>query len=97
MLGALYYKVISKVPHIVRNPGFRSHQSLKEALIHLYKVSDDDRFDQLLNGVELGDRKSSELLSQIRLLNPSGNQHADLNKLQEKICLINCRRRSILF
>ena len=88
MLGAFDYKVISKVPYIVRNPGLRPYQSLKKTLIHLYNVRDNARFAQLLNVFEFGDRKPSELLSQMRfLLNTSGNQNAVLNKMLKKLFL----------
>ena len=68
MLGALDYRVIHKVQHIIRNPGNQLYQSLKKALIKLYKISDNDRFDHLLHHSDLGDRKPSELLSELRNL-----------------------------
>ena len=68
MLGALDYRVIRKVQHIIRNPGNQPYQTLKQALIKLYKISDDNRFDRLLHQTDLGDRKPSELLSELRTL-----------------------------
>ena len=88
MLGALDYPVIRKVQHIIRNPGNRPYQTLKQALIKLYKISDDNRIDRLLHQTDLGDRKSSELLSELRtLLGESCSDNADLNKLLHKLFL----------
>ena len=39
MLGALDYPIICKVQHIIRNPGNCPYQTLKQALIKLYKIS----------------------------------------------------------
>ena len=40
MLSALDYQVIRKVQYIIRNPGNQPYQTLKQALIKLYKISD---------------------------------------------------------
>ena len=88
MLGALDYPVIRKVQHIIRNLGNRPYQTLKQALIKLYKISDDNRFDRLLHQTDLGDCKPSELLSELRtLLGESCSDNADLNKLLHKLFL----------
>ena len=87
MLGALDYRVIRKVQHIIRNPGNQPYQSLK-ALIKLYKISDDNHFDRLLHQTDLGDRKPTELLSELRtLLGESGNVGIDFDKLLRKLFL----------
>ena len=88
MLGALDYRVIRKVQHIIWNPRNQPYQTLKKALIKLYKISDDNRFDRLLHQTDLGDRKPSELLSELRtLLGESCSDNADLNKLLHKFFL----------
>ena len=88
MLGALDYRVIRKVQHIIWNPGNQPYQTLKQALIKLYKISDDNRFDRLLHQTDLGDRKPSELVSELRtLLGESCSDNADLNKLLHKLFL----------
>ena len=88
MLGALDYPVIRKVQHIIRNPGNHPYQTLKQALIKLYKISDDNRLDRLLHHTDLGDRKSTELLSELRtLLGESCNVGTDLEKLLRKLFL----------
>ena len=88
MLGSLDYRVIRKVQHIIWNPGNQPYQTLKKALIKLYKISDDNRFDCLLHQTDLGDRKPSELLSELRtLLGESCSDNADLNKLLHKLFL----------
>ena len=88
MLSALDYQVICKVQHIIRNPGNQTYQTLKQALIKLYKISDDNRFDRLLHQTDLGDRKPTELLSELRtLLGESCNVGTDLDKLLRKLFL----------
>ena len=88
MLGALDYQVIRKVQHIIRNPGNQPYQTLKQVLIKLYKISDDNRFDRLPHQTDLGDRIPSELLSESRtLLGESCSDNADLNKLLHKLFL----------
>ena len=80
MLCALDYNVICKVQNIIRNPGNQPYQSLKQALLKLYKISDNNRFDQLLNRTNLDDRKPSELLSELHtVLGASCSDNADLN------------------
>ena len=66
MLGPLGYPVIRKVQHIIRNSGNQPYQTLKQALIKLYKISDDNHFDRLLHQTNSIDRKPSELLSELR-------------------------------
>ena len=85
MLGALDYCIIRKVQPIIRN---QPYQRLKRALIKLYKISDNDRYDCLLHYTDLGNRKLSELLSELRtLLGESCSNNADLSKLLHKLFL----------
>ena len=93
MLCAL--NVICKVQNIMRNPGNQPYQSLKQALLKLYKISDNNRFDHLLNRTNLDNRKPSELLSELHtLLGASCSDNADLNKLLSKLFLISYRLSS---
>ena len=86
ILSALDYQVIRKVQNIIRNPGNQPYQTLKQALIKLYKISDDNRLDRLLHQTELGDRKPTELLSELHsLLGESCNVGPDLDKLLRKL------------
>ena len=88
ILSALDYQVIRKVQNIIRNPGNQPYQTLKQALIKLYKISDDNRLDRLLHQTELGDRKPTELLSELHsLLGESCNVGPDLDKLLRKLFL----------
>ena len=88
MLSALDYQVIRKLQHIIRNPGNQPYQTLKQALIKLYKISDDNRLDRLLHQTDLGEGKPTELLSELRtLLGKSCNVDTDLNKLLRKLFL----------
>ena len=88
MLGALDYSVIRKVQHIIGNPGKQPYQTLKQALIKLYKISDDNHFDRLLHQTDLGDRKLTEVLSELRtLLGESCNVGTDFGKLLRKLFL----------
>ena len=81
-MGALDYNVIRKVQHIICNPGYQPYQSLKQALLKLCKISDNDQFVQLLNRTNLGDRKPFEFLSKLRTpLGASSSDNANLNKL----------------
>ena len=85
MLSALDYQVIRKVQHIIRNLG--NHPYLK-ALIKLYKISNDNRFDRLWHQTDLGDRKPTELLSELcTLLGESCSAGIDLGKLLRKLFL----------
>ena len=88
MLSALDYQVIRKVQHIIWNPGNQPYQTLKQALIKLYKISDDNRLDRLVHQTDLGDCKPTELLSELRtLLGESCNVGTDLDKLLRKLFL----------
>ena len=92
MLSALDYHVIRKVQHIIRNPGHQSYLSLKQAFLKLYKISDNDLFDQLLYRTNLNDREPYELLFELRtLLGTSRSDNVDLNKLLSKLLLDNLR------
>ena len=88
MLSALDYQVIRKVQHIIQNPGNQPYQTLKQALIKLYKISDDNHLDRLLHQTDSGDRKPTELLSELRTLpGESCNVGTDLDKLLRKLFL----------
>ena len=88
MLDTLDYNVIRRVQNIIRNPGNQTYHSLKKALIELYKISDNDRFDHLLHRIDLGDRKPSELLSEFRkLLGESYSENTYPSKLLTKLFL----------
>ena len=87
-VGALDYNVIRRVQNIIRNPGNQRYQSLKKTLMKLYKMSDNDRLDRLLHQTDVGDRKPSKLLSELRtLLGESCSDNTDLTKLLTKLFL----------
>ena len=60
-------------------------------MLKLYKINNNDRFDHLLHRTNLGYRKPSELLSELRTLLGASRHaccnNADLNKLLKKLFL----------
>ena len=88
VLAALDFNVIRKIQYVVRNPGPNPYLFLKQALVKSYAISENDRFDILLNRLELGDRKPTELLAEMRvLLDAFGSNKPELNPLLKKLLL----------
>ena len=67
-LNSLDLKSIRKVQHVVRNPGMFPYTNLKTTLAKTYRLCENDRLDKLFHNTELGDRKPSELLLEMRYL-----------------------------
>lgn len=62
-------KYLDVVAHIIRNPPEENkYEAFKSTLIKEYQHSDEKRLRQLLQGIDLGDRKPSVLLRQMREL-----------------------------
>ena len=57
-----------QIQHVVRSPTSYPYQDVKKALIKACKLNENDRLDILFNRTELGDRKPSEMLSEMRQL-----------------------------
>ena len=68
LLGALDIKMIQKIQHVVRPPTSYPYQDVKKALIKACKLNENDCLDILFNRTEVGDRKPSEMLSEMRQL-----------------------------
>ncbi|XP_017462356.1 PREDICTED: uncharacterized protein LOC108355728 [Rhagoletis zephyria] len=63
------------VEHIIFNPPEADkYAALKEALVNHFSISEERRLEMLLSGLELGDRRPSELLAEINRL---GGKHLD--------------------
>ena len=60
--------IITVADHIENPPATQKYENLKTALINRYTDSEEKRLRQLLSGVELGTRKPSELLRELRHL-----------------------------
>ena len=57
------------------------YEKLKATLIKRCSISDADRVKTLLSGIELGDRKPSQLLRELRLLSTSGTPDEVIKQL----------------
>ena len=68
VLSSLDLKFIQKVQHIVRSPSNHSYQDIKKALIKTCKLNENDRLDILFSKTEIGDRKPTEMLNEMRQL-----------------------------
>ncbi|KAL1446239.1 hypothetical protein WDU94_012386 [Cyamophila willieti] len=68
-------EVLAEVADIIRNENTRTYTSLKDAIIKRFGKSQEDRLNQLLGTMELGDRTPSQLLREIQSL--AGNDLPD--------------------
>lgn len=67
VVSGLDPKYLDVVAHIIRNPPVENkYETLKTTLISEFQHSDEKRLTQLLQGIDLGDRKPSALLRQMR-------------------------------
>ena len=90
MLGALDYDTIADLADIVRNPlEIDKYEALKTATLARLTDSPDTQLHKLLTGIELGDKRPSQLLRHMRTL--AGNRVSDdvfrvkwLNLLQQQ-------------
>ena len=60
--------MIQKIQHVFPSPTSYLYQDVKKALIKACKLNENDRLDILFNRTELGDRKPSEMPSEMRQL-----------------------------
>ena len=67
-LNSLDLKNIRKAQHVVRNPGMFPYANLKPALAKTYRLCENNCLDQLFHNTELGNRKPSKLLHEMRYL-----------------------------
>ena len=80
--------MIQKIQHVVRSPSSYPYQDIKKALIKACKLNENDRLDILFNRTELGDRKPSEMLSEMRqLLEAYDADNAQTNAVLKKLFL----------
>ena len=88
VLGALDIKMIQTIQHVVRSPTSYPYQDIKKALIKACKLNENDRLDILFYRTELGDRKPSEMLSEMRqLLEAYDADNAQTNAVLKKLFL----------
>ena len=87
-LGDLDIKMIQKIQHVVRSPTSYPYQDVKKALIKACKLNENERLDILLNQTELGDRKPSEMQSEMRqLLEAYDADNTQTNAVLKKLFL----------
>ena len=80
--------MIQKIQHVGRSPTSYPYQDIKKALIKACKLNENDRLDILFNRTELGDRKPSEMLSEMRhLLEAYDADNAQTNAVLKKLFL----------
>lgn len=73
--------VLSQVRNIVVNPPeAEKYKTLKQAILDVYAESEHSRFQRLTTGIELGDRKPSQLLSEMKRLAGNTDQNGSILK-----------------
>lgn len=72
VVARLDQETLIVVEHVILNPPETDkYPTIKEVLVNHYSISQERRLKQLLSGVELGDRRPSELLAEIKRLGGS--------------------------
>lgn len=67
VVSALDAKLLQQVFNIVRNPPPTNRfQAIVDAIVHNFAESEQQRIQQLISGIQLGDRKPSHLLNDLR-------------------------------
>ena len=74
-LNALELKQIQSIQHVVRSPTANPYRAITQTPIKSYKLNENDRLDVLCNRSQLGDRKPSELLNEMRQLLDAYDAH----------------------
>ena len=67
LLSSLDLRHLQRVEHVLLDPVF-PYSYLKAALIKIFDQTEEHKLDQLLHACELGDRKPTELLAEMRKL-----------------------------
>ena len=75
VLNALELKQIQSIQHVIQSPTANPYRAIKQALIKSYKLNENDQLDVLFNRSQLGDRKPSELLNEMRQLLDAYDAH----------------------
>ena len=75
VLNALELKQIQSIQHVIRSSTANPYRAIKQALIKSYKLNENDRLDVLFNRSQVGDRKPSELLNEMRQLLDAYDAH----------------------
>lgn len=67
VIAALDATLLQQVYSVVRNPPTSNrYQAITEAIVHNFADSEQQRIQQLISGIQLGDRKPSHLLNDLR-------------------------------
>ena len=89
VLNALELKQIQSIQHVIRSPTANPYRAIKQTLIKSYKLNENDQLDVPFNCSQLGDRKPSELLNEMRqLLNPYDAHNPQTNAVLKKLFLV---------
>lgn len=72
IIAALETEMLSQVSDIVLNPPNDAYDKIKQRLIEHFSVSEENRIKQLLNNLDIGDKKPSALLREMRMLANGG-------------------------
>lgn len=72
ILADLDAEILSQVSDIVMNPPTDAYKQIKQRLIDHFSVSEEKRIQTLLTNVEIGDKKPSVLLREMRTLANGG-------------------------
>ena len=66
-LSSLELRHLQRVEHVLLDTVY-SHSYLKAALVEIFEQTEEHQLDQLLHACDLGDRKPTELLAEMRKL-----------------------------
>ncbi|XP_073821400.1 uncharacterized protein [Musca autumnalis] len=80
LVGSIGTNILNAVSHIIENPSSRNkYEAFKTAMLAEFQDSEERRLQKLLENVEMGDRKPSAVLREMRQLS-SGKVSDDMLK-----------------
>ena len=75
VIASLDAKVVSQVHNAIKNPPpVKQYENLKEAVLAAYAESSQQRFQKLVSGIQLGDRRPSHLLNELRQVSDTADE-----------------------
>lgn len=72
IIADLDHEILNQVSDIVTNPPFDAYKKIKERLVEIYSITEDQRIQTLLTNMQIGDTKPSSLLRQMKSLANGG-------------------------
>lgn len=75
VVASLDAKVVNQVLDAVKNPPTTNqYEHLKQAVLNAYAESSQQRFQKLVSGIQLGDRRPSHLLNELRQVSDTADE-----------------------